>query len=61
MNFEKICFMASDADEAQEALRLLRHRYGHVPAASAYVIVALGGDGFMLGTLHATMENSAPV
>jgi NAD+ kinase len=61
MDFERICFLASDADEAQEALRSLRHRYGHVPAAEADVIVALGGDGFMLSTLHATMNLEAPV
>ncbi len=61
MSYERLCFLASDADEAQEALRSLRHRYGHVPAASADVIVALGGDGFMLSTLHATMDLAAPV
>ena len=61
MSFERICFLASDAAEAQEALRSLRHRHGHVPAAGADVIVALGGDGFMLGTLHANMELEAPV
>ncbi|MFQ5566776.1 MAG: NAD kinase [Paracoccaceae bacterium] len=61
MSYEKICFLASDDDEAQEALRSLRRRYGDVPAASADVIVALGGDGFMLGTLHANMDLAAPV
>jgi NAD+ kinase len=61
VRFEKICFLASDAPEAQEALRTLRHRYGHVSAESADVIVALGGDGFMLSTLHATMNLDAPV
>jgi NAD+ kinase len=61
MDFERICFLASDADEAQEAQRALRHRYGHVPAAKADVIVALGGDGFMLSTLHATIDLGAPV
>ena len=61
VSYERICFLASDADEAQEALRSLRHRYGHVPAANADVIVALGGDGFMLTTLHATMDLAAPV
>jgi len=61
VNFERICFLASDADEAQAALRDLRQRYGHVEAASADVIVALGGDGFMLSTLHGTMNMQAPV
>ncbi len=61
MSFDKICFLASDAEEAQEAWRSLRHRYGHVGAADADVIVALGGDGFMLHTLHDTMDLAAPV
>ncbi|HSF94881.1 MAG TPA: NAD kinase [Thermohalobaculum sp.] len=61
VSFEKICFLASEADEAQAALRGLRHRYGHVPAERADVIVALGGDGFMLHTLHDTMQLEAPV
>lgn len=61
MAFERICFVASDADEAQAALRDLRHRYGQVEAASADAIVALGGDGFMLSTLHETLNIEAPV
>jgi NAD+ kinase len=61
VSFEKICFLASEAEEAQEALRSLRHRYGHVPAGQAEAIVALGGDGFMLHTLHDTMALAAPV
>lgn len=56
-----LCVLGSDAPEAQQAVRLLRHRYGHVPPANAEVIVALGGDGFMLQTLHAHMNHTAPV
>ena len=36
-------------------------RYANVPPAEADVIVALGGDGFMLETLHATEDLPAPV
>jgi len=61
VTFERICFLASEDEEAQQALRDLRHRYGHVRAEEADVIVALGGDGFMLHTLHDTMELAAPV
>lgn len=61
MSFERICFRASEADEAQEALRELRHRYGHVPPDQADAIVALGGDGFMLHTLHDCMARGTPV
>lgn len=61
MSYEKVAFLASHAEEAQTALRTLRHRYGHVPPQQAEVIVALGGDGFMLHTLHQTMDIGAPV
>ncbi len=57
----KIAFTASRADVAQTARAALVTRYGNVPLAEADVIVALGGDGFMLQTLHATQELSAPV
>ena len=39
----------------------LAARYGSVDAAEADVIVALGGDGFMLETLHTVMERRTPV
>jgi NAD+ kinase len=39
----------------------LATRYGNVPAADADVIVALGGDGFMLQTLHAHIDSGAPI
>lgn len=58
---DRICFQASPVDEAQAALRTLRHRYGHVPPDQADVIVALGGDGFMLQTLHESMQHRLPV
>ena len=61
VSFDSICFLGSEDDEAQSALRSLRHRYGHVPAGQADVIVALGGDGFMLTTLHANIALGAPV
>ena len=40
---------------------MLRGRFGHVPPEDADVIVALGGDGFMLQTLHAFMDLGKPV
>ena len=57
----KIAFAASEAGIAQEALAALSEVYGQVPEAEADVIVALGGDGFMLQTLHGTMDLDAPV
>ncbi len=61
MGFARISFQASDAAEAQAACRALRARYGHAPPEEAEVIVALGGDGFMLHTLHDTMPLNVPV
>jgi len=57
----KIAFLASDAPVAQTARAALIGRYGDVEAESADVIVALGGDGFMLQTLHSTQDLPAPV
>jgi NAD+ kinase len=51
-----IAFVASTADEAQAACEELRGLYTHVPVEEAEVIVALGGDGFVLQTLHASMN-----
>ncbi|WP_348521447.1 NAD kinase [Brevundimonas sp. A19_0] len=57
----RLAFAASERPEAQAALVRLRDRYAHVPAAEADVIVALGGDGFMLETLHANLSRGTPV
>ncbi len=59
--FEKIAFCASRAAAAQASLRAMQERYGNVPTDKADVIVALGGDGFMLSTLHETQDLPAPV
>ena len=58
---DKIAFTASHAPVAQTARATLIGRYGDVPMDEAEVIVALGGDGFMLQTLHDTQELAAPV
>ena len=57
----KIAFRASRAPAAQQALTLLLARYGDVPLDGAGVVVCLGGDGYMLQTLHETMESGLPV
>ena len=56
-----IAFTASRAPVAQTARAALIGRYGDVALENADIIVALGGDGFMLQTLHDTQELSAPV
>lgn len=50
--YTHIHFAASHAETAQAAQADLVARYGQVPRYAADVIVALGGDGFMLQCLH---------
>ena len=57
----RIAFAASDRPEAQAARERLIARYGSADPADAQVIVALGGDGFMLQTLHETQSLGLPV
>ena len=57
----RIHFTASQAGPAQAALATLGARYGDAPLERAQVVVALGGDGFMLQTLHATEGRDLPV
>jgi len=47
--------------EAQEALTALRKRYGDAGPEEADIIVALGGDGFMLQTLHSFIGKNKPI
>ena len=56
-----IAFLASSVPVAQEARAALVARYGDTPPEAARVIVALGGDGFMLDTLHRTQSLDTPV
>ena len=49
----RFAFVASQTQVAQQARHKLIDRYGDVGPDRAEVIVALGGDGFMLRTLHA--------
>ena len=57
----RIAFVASEAEPAQQALRELRQRYGTIAPEDATVIVPLGGDGFMLETLHRFVAQSVPI
>lgn len=61
MDFRTIAFTAARQKEAQVALRELKERYGGVTPARADVVVALGGDGFMLRTVHRFMEKRTPI
>src|SRR5437868_13114275 len=54
-------FVAADTPEAQAALTALRALYDDVGPEEAKIIVALGGDGFMLQTLHAFLGKEKPI
>ncbi|HYC64118.1 MAG TPA: NAD kinase [Reyranellaceae bacterium] len=56
-----ISFVASATPEAQRVLKTLRRKHGHVPPARADIVVALGGDGLMLQTLHRMIGRSTPI
>jgi NAD+ kinase len=58
---QRIAFVASPTEEAQAARVTLAARYGDTPIEDADVIVALGGDGFMLRSLHRHMARGLPV
>lgn len=58
---EKIAFVSSDHPDARTAEQRLIERYGNADAGEADAIVALGGDGLMLQTLHAHLENGTPI
>ena len=59
--YERLAFVASPIPEAQAALEDLRRRYGNVAPEDADIIVALGGDGLMLQTLHRYMRSEKPI
>ncbi len=57
----RIAFVAAPSAKAARAAAELAARYGDVPVERAEAIVALGGDGFMLRTLHAQLGRGLPV
>ncbi len=58
---ERIAVVAADFDDAQTALAQLSKTYGAVDPSDADVIVALGGDGFVLQTLRRYIDQKVPV
>ena len=58
---KRIAFLASTAELAQSARNTFVHQFGDCDSSEADVIVALGGDGFMLQTLHLTQHLNVPV
>jgi NAD+ kinase len=59
--YDRIAFVASAGGEAQEAFEQLEKLYGNCAPADADVVVALGGDGLMLQTLHQNMHTNKPI
>jgi len=57
----RLAFVADDRPEAIAARDRLAARYGGVDEEEADVVVALGGDGFMLETLHRNLPGSKPI
>jgi NAD+ kinase len=57
----RIAFTASQHPRAREALARLTTQYGDVSRNEADVLVPLGGDGFMLHTLHENSDRNLPV
>ena len=57
----RVAFIASDAEAAQRALAELRPLYGTIEPEQADVIVPLGGDGFMLESLHRFVGTGKPI
>ncbi len=60
-SFENIAFVASETDEAKDALHELAKRYGNVAPEQADAIIALGGDGLMLQTMHRHLTSRIPI
>jgi NAD+ kinase len=57
----RLAFVASRAPEAELAARRLARFYGENDPETADVVVALGGDGFMLQTLHRFLGTEKPI
>ena len=59
--FKRVAFVASQTPEAAQAREALAGRYGNANPKDADVVVALGGDGLMLQTLHRFMGSGKPI
>jgi len=57
----RICILSSPTELARGGQLRLEQRYGNCRLEDAEVVVALGGDGFMLETLHLMLGKPVPV
>ena len=58
---KKIGFVSSEKPEAEQSLTLLKKLYENVPPKDAEIIVALGGDGTILKSLHKFLKKGGPI
>jgi NAD+ kinase len=61
MKFRRIAFLASEAPAARRAAARLARAFGRSPVEEADVVVALGGDGHMLQTMHRLVSTGTPI
>ena len=61
MKFERIGCVVAESDRARDGYEELANQYDFVALDEADVIVALGGDGFMLNCLHQHMDRKLPI
>jgi NAD+ kinase len=61
MTAPRLAFLAAETDSAQAGLARLVARYPAAALDSADIVVALGGDGFLLQTLHRVLDRGVPV
>lgn len=59
--FKKIGFVSSRDEIARSSLKTLKNKYPHVSPENADIVVALGGDGTVLNSLHKYMNKSIPI
>ena len=61
MEFRRLAFVAAEVPQARRALNRLAKIYGQSTVEQSDVIVALGGDGLMLQTLHRFMSSGKAI
>ena len=57
----KIGFVSSEKPDAIKSLKMMEQTYDSVPPEKADIIVALGGDGTMLKSLHDFLHLNKPI
>jgi NAD+ kinase len=60
-SFPRLSFVAAETPEARQAMGRLQARYGQRAHVEADIVVALGGDGFLLESLHRFVPLGKPV